>query len=86
MLFRSFKHLVRASTTRPHRDFSDDPLLGHKEAMVLQYFVDKCNWELAQRLKDSKQELAGMKTQERVRTAIQWRLEMQIPFMGESFL
>ena len=49
-------------------------------------FVDKCNWELAQRLKDSKQELAGMKTQERVRTAIQWRLEMQIPFMGESFL
>lgn len=53
-----------------------------QDAVCMQYFVERCNWELAQRLKDSKQELAGMKIQERVRTAIQWRLEMQIPYMG----
>ncbi len=49
----------------------------------MQHFVDKCNSELAEKLHKHKAELIGLRTTERVRTAIQWRLEMLIPYMSE---
>lgn len=51
----------------------------------MQFFVDKCNSDLSSKLRRHEADLAGMGTTERVRTAVKWRLEMLIPFMGQSF-
>ena len=42
--------------------------------------------ELSERLKRHEKDLSGMRTLERVRTALQWRLEMLMPVMGEFWL
>lgn len=52
----------------------------------MQHFVDKCNLALAEKLQKHKGEMIGLRTTERVRTAIQWRLEMIIPHMSMSYL
>lgn len=44
----------------------------------------RCNWELSERLKANRQSLMGMKMSDRVQTAIQWRLEMLIPYMSKA--
>jgi len=49
----------------------------------LQYFIGKCNSDLAEKLNSHKAEMNGLRTSERVRTAIQWRLEMIIPYMSK---
>lgn len=48
----------------------------------MQFFVEKCNRELSEKLRRHKTDLAGMGTTERVRMAVKWRLEMLIPVMG----
>jgi hypothetical protein len=50
----------------------------------VQHFVEKCNSDLAKKLNSHKAEMAGLRTSERVRTAVQWRLEMIIPYMSEA--
>ena len=50
----------------------------------MQHFIDKCNKALAEKLQKHKGEMVGLRTTERVRTAIQWRLEMIIPYMSKA--
>ena len=49
----------------------------------MQHFIDKCNKALAEKLQNHKGEMVGLRTTERVRTAIQWRLEMIIHYMSK---
>ena len=51
----------------------------------MQHFVKKCNVELSKKLESHKADLSGMRTSERIRTAMQWRLEMLMPVMGERY-
>ena len=48
--------------------------------------MDKCNQELSDKLAKHKAELEGMRTPDRIRTAIRWRLEMLVPYMGATTL
>lgn len=50
--------------------------------LLLQFFVEKCNQELAEKLAAHRADLQGLKTRDRIRTAVKWRLEMLIPYMG----
>ena len=50
----------------------------------MQHFIDKCNEALAEKLQKHKGDMVGLRTTERVRTAIQWRLEMIIPYMSKA--
>lgn len=52
----------------------------------MQFFVDKCNRDLGEKLRRHEADLAGMGTTDRVRTAVKWRLEMLIPVMGQLSL
>ncbi len=54
-----------------------------KACMALQYFVNNCNQRLVDHLEDRADELGSMRTPQRVRLALQARLEMLIPVMGE---
>jgi len=57
-------------------------MFDRPEAALVTHFVDKCNLALAEKLQKHKGEMIGLRTTERVRTAIQWRLEMIIPHMS----
>ena len=48
--------------------------------------MEKCNQELSDKLAKHKAELEGMRTPGRIRTAIRWRLEMLVPYMGATTL
>lgn len=47
-----------------------------------QYFEDDCNQRLVVSLEERAEELAALRTPQRVRLALRARLEMLIPFMG----
>lgn len=49
----------------------------------MQFFVDDCNRRLRDKLEQHHTDLQALRTTERLRTAIRWRLEMLIPYMGE---
>lgn len=51
------------------------------ETELVQYFMDKCNAELAQRLADMAPELQQMRVPERIFQGAKLRLEMIIPFI-----
>lgn len=53
-----------------------------QERVQLQYFVDDCNQRLVEDLEGRAQELASLRTPQRVRLALKARLEMLIPFIG----
>ena len=48
----------------------------------MQYFEDDCNQRLVASLEERAEELAALRTPQRVRLALRARLEMLIPFMG----
>ena len=48
----------------------------------VQYFVDDCTRRLVENLEERAEELASLRTPQRVRLALQARLEMLIPFIG----
>ena len=50
--------------------------------LPMQYFVDDCNQRLVDMLEERKEELAALRTPQRVRLALRARLEMLIPFIG----
>ena len=50
--------------------------------LPMQYFVDDCNQRLVDMLEERKEELAALRTPQRVHLALKARLEMLIPFMG----
>ncbi len=52
--------------------------------MLLQYFVEECNHQLAAELESRQEELARMRVPERVRMAVRMRLEMLMPYIGMS--
>ncbi|KAK9819794.1 hypothetical protein WJX72_002458 [[Myrmecia] bisecta] len=54
-------------------------LLARGEAELVEYFVDHCNLELILQLEAMGEELAQMRVHERVRRAVQMRLQMLIP-------
>ncbi len=51
--------------------------------VLVQYFEDDCNQRLVEDLEGRAEELAALRTPQRVRLALRARLEMLIPFMGE---
>lgn len=48
--------------------------------------MEECNQRLVDQLESKADELAAMRVPERVRMAVRLRLEMLIPYMGESFI
>jgi len=53
-----------------------------KKSSWAQYFVDDCTQRLVDYLEERAEELASLRTPQRVRLALQARLEMLIPFIG----
>jgi len=53
-----------------------------KKSSWVQYFVDDCTQRLVDYLEERAEELASLHTPQRVRLALQARLEMLIPFIG----
>ena len=53
-----------------------------KTSSWVQYFVDDCTQRLVDYLEERAEELALLRTPQRVRLALQARLEMLIPFIG----
>jgi len=51
--------------------------------VMLQYFENKCNLELASKLQSSKTEWQHMRTTQRVKEGLKMRLEMNAPYIGE---
>ena len=52
---------------------------------MVQYFEDDCNQRLVEDLEGRAEELAALRTPQRVRLALRARLEMLIPFIGEPY-
>ena len=50
--------------------------------MLVQYFEEECNQRLVDSLEERAEELAALRTPQRVRLALRARLEMLIPFIG----
>ncbi|BDA41822.1 Ubiquinone biosynthesis protein COQ9, mitochondrial [Coccomyxa sp. Obi] len=56
-------------------------MISSGAAGLVEYFVEECNQQLASELESRQEELARMRTPERVRMAVRMRLEMLIPYI-----
>lgn len=54
--------------------------------LVLQYFENKCNEELASQLQNNKEAWQGLRMTQRVRAGLKLRLQMIAPYIGTKYV